>query len=776
MKKIIILGIVSIFLFTSFNGIINAGEQSSNDKIITAYSFGSPVVSKVNINNTMYDSISIDGASCDGNPGEPCLPVRGSYILLPPNSKVNNIVVNPGQKVSLGSGYLIEPAEKPVPLSDTVNAQVPVPNKEIYSSTNVFPGKLYTEVGTYRCRGYDILVLMLHPVQYIPASGELFYYPNLTVNVETVKETEDNSLFRGLQEDNNDVIGKVDNPSMANTYMEELHSKPVPPLKYDLLIITSNSLKSGFEPLKQAHDTGRIKTLIYTVEDIYSHYQGVDDADKIRNYVKYAYETYGIDYVLLGGDVGIVPARRLYDITYDAFGPIITPVSNNIPADLYYGCLDGSFNSNGNDKWGEPNDGDNGGDVDLMAEVYVGRACVDNMEDVGNFVNKTIKYMVTTSTDKYLENVTMAGEYLGFFGVANYGDNYLDELIDGCKTHGYTTVGIPSAEYTIDKLYDSNWEKISWHNPIFDPDKGWPKSEIMDRINNSVHIINHWGHSNYDYNMKMYISDVDALANDDLFFVYSQGCMAGGFDNFWGDDDCIAEHFTVKTPHAAFAGIWNAREGWGQYFSTDGSSQRFDREFWDAVFGENIKVISKANQDSKEDNLYRINNKQMRWCYYELNLFGDPAVSLKIENIQPGIPDRPSGPQLVKIGEECNYVTSSIDLDGNQIKYGWDWNGDQKVDEWTDYYPSDTSVTTSHSWSLPGPRLIRVKAMDDHGLQSMWSDPLPIWISILNNNQESQSSSQSNLQSNPSSQNQQNSPSVQQNTQLFQIITKTTNR
>jgi hypothetical protein len=57
-----------------------------------------------------------------------------------------------------------------------------------------------------------------------------------------------------------------------------------------------------------------------------------------------------------------------------------------------------------------------------------------------------------------------------------------------------------------------------------------------------------------------------------------------------------------------------------------------------------------ANQDSKEDNLYRINEECMRWCYYEINLFGDPTVSF------PGVVslgfDYPGGlPPTVQPGE-----------------------------------------------------------------------------------------------------------------------------
>ena len=796
MKKIIILGIVSIFLLTSFNSIINAGEENTSDNIITAYSFETPVFSKVDINNTIYDSITIEGAPCIGNPGEPLLPGKGSYILLPPNSKVSNIVVNPGEMISLGSGYLVEPADEPVRLSEVDSAPLPVPDDKIYSSNELFPGTFYSEVGTYGCKGYTILVLQLHPVQYIPASGELFYYPDLMVNVETIEETRDNSLFRGTQEDNDDVSTMVDNPSMGNMYMEELQSEtlqstPSSPMNYDLLIITNNSLKSGFEPLKQAHNAEGLNTLICTVENIYSHFQGVDNAEKIRNFIKYTYTMYGIEYVLLGGDTDIIPAR--YFGVYDA----CDIVWDQIPSDLYYAGLDGRWTNSETPKpahkdisindpgvtgsggllmegpelnstdyvvgtdsmewvvkksnesgfgickltfnppldlsgerwlnfqaqyigynhcpfpaysriilqdtigrklkchpptflciegslfewesfhfnipkknnfnyyavksisfhinfqfipwpiypqneffkldgiyfsdwldevWGEPEE------ADLYAEVYVGRACVDNAIETNNFVSKTLAYMNTnTDEDLYLKKVLLAGELLAGDAndpLTNWGGDNLNQLIGICRKWGYKTIGIPRDKYTIDKLDDKDWEKYGWPKPA-QCEGGWPKSEIINRINTNVHIINHDGHSYYNYNMKMDNSDVDALTNTDSCFIYSHGCMAGGFDNPEGYD-CIAEHFTVKTNHGAFAGIWNSRYGWFIRYITDGAGQRFNREFWDAVFGENIKVIGKANQDSKEDNIWRINNNDMRYTYYELNLFGDPSIQLKL--------------------------------------------------------------------------------------------------------------------------------------------------
>ena len=71
------------------------------------------------------------------------------------------------------------------------------------------------------------------------------------------------------------------------------------------------------------------------------------------------------------------------------------------------------------------------------------------------------------------------------------------------------------------------------------------------------------------------------LTNTDLCFVYSQTCLAGHFDG----TDCWAETANIKTDYGAFAVVMNARYGWGEYNSTDGPSGRFNREFWDAVFG-----------------------------------------------------------------------------------------------------------------------------------------------------------------------------------------------
>jgi hypothetical protein len=711
--KKIAVGLFFILLF-SFFPLTQGYIYQSEKQILFTYSFKCPTTEIVNIQGTIYDRIFLTGCTVASNPGEPNIPSKGAYILLPPKSKVNDIKIIPGVKHILGTGFNIDPVGEPIKMTETYIVPKLSKDTQIYNLNNFYPGRLFTEVGTYSFRGYQILVLLLHPIQYNPVTGELYYYENMQVTVQTCLDNQANTLFRGFERDLQEVMKKVDNPNAAKQYLNEI--VPISECRdsLNLLILTTDSLKSGFDPLKQAHDANGVNTVIKTLSDI-----GSSDLDDIRDYIEEEYMNWGIDYVLIGGDADVFPAPILWVLGMDEN---TTPYEEYMPADLFYACLDGPYNYDEDDKWGEPNDGEGGGDVDLIAEVYVGRACVDNVDDVNNFVTKTIAYINKNPDDEYLKKVCLAGEYMGDYGIASYSGTYLDQLVDGSEDDGYTTVGIPGSEYDITKLYDA-------------PGYEWPPSDIISIINSGTHIINHLGHSSFDYNMKLYNYDVSMLTNDDYCFIYSQGCDAGGFDDPYGYYDCIAEVFTVKTQHGAFAGIWNARYGFFWSYSTDGDNQRFHRQFWDAVFGENITEIGRANHDSKEDNLCIINRSCMRYCYYELNLFGDPTLrffEVEHPNSPPNIPTV-LGPIGGKPDIAYDYIFNTEDPDGDEVKYVIDW--DDGSNYTTLLCPSGTDVTAFHIWSSPGTYYIIAKAIDEHGLESDWSTPLMMIITKNKNRQ-----------------------------------------
>ena len=687
-----------VLILTSFSIFATAESQKDDSNIIINYLFESPIIKKTNIGDIIYDQVVIQDLSNSGNSGEPSLPSKGAYILLPQDKDVNDITITTTEKVCLGDGFYVEPVGEIMPISDINKDPLSSPNKDIYNSNEEYPGSLFTEIGTYTFRGYKILTLRLNPVQYIPATGELFFYENIEFYINLKEERTINSLFRGLEKDRIEIENRVDNPKIADTYIQSVNN---PLTDYNLLIITTNALKDGFESLKATHDANGISTVIKTTSDI-----GSSNPDIIRDYITTAYNDWNIDYVLIGADDDIIPAKDLFVRTI-WWWPW-SETEENMPSDIYYACLDGTYNYNGNEYWGEPDDGPGGGDVDLIAEVYVGRAPVGTTSEVDNFVGKTIAYMY--SNEDYLDETLMSGELLND-NPWTWGGNYMDELVDGSSANGYTTTGVPSSGYDIDELYDRDWAG-----------NDWPKIEIKNRINDDLHLINHLGHANYQYVMKMSISDVNSLTNEKPCFVYSQGCMAGGFDN----GDCIAEYFTVKTDNAAFAVIMNARYGWYNPGGTDSSSQHFHREFWDAVFGEGKTTLGSANHDSKEDNLYRINDECMRWCYYQLNLLGDPTVDFinHISNAPPDTPDRPSGETSGSAGTEYTYTTSAADSEEDQVYYMWDW-GDE-ISDWIGPFDSGEEIEGSHTWDEQGTYEIKVKAKDVHGGESDWSDPLAI--------------------------------------------------
>ena len=93
------------------------------------------------------------------------------------------------------------------------------------------------------------------------------------------------------------------------------------------------------------------------------------------------------------------------------------------------------------------------------------------------------------------------------------------------------------------------------------------------------------------------------------------------------------------------------------------------------------------------------------------------------ENSPPEKPERPIGQTTGKKGEEYAYSTSTTDVDDNQIYYLFDW-GDGTNSGWVGPYASGGPAEIAHSWTENGNYEIKVKAKDNIGAESEWSDSL----------------------------------------------------
>jgi hypothetical protein len=98
----------------------------------------------------------------------------------------------------------------------------------------------------------------------------------------------------------------------------------------------------------------------------------------------------------------------------------------------------------------------------------------------------------------------------------------------------------------------------------------------------------------------------------------------------------------------------------------------------------------------------------------------------------PSKPKTPTGQIVGETNTTYIYSTVSIDPEGGKICYGWDWDGDYILDEWTDPVDSNTTVNTPHSWPMEGTYTIRVKAKDDKGITTGWSNHIVVIMSSDN--------------------------------------------
>lgn len=97
-------------------------------------------------------------------------------------------------------------------------------------------------------------------------------------------------------------------------------------------------------------------------------------------------------------------------------------------------------------------------------------------------------------------------------------------------------------------------------------------------------------------------------------------------------------------------------------------------------------------------------------------------------NNPPEIPAKPEGPSYGEVGHKYFFETKANDSDGNQLRYGWDFTGDKVVDKWTSFGPCNQTRSCYWEFWFAGVNNISVKAEDEHGLQSNFSEIFRIYI------------------------------------------------
>jgi len=578
-----------------------------------------------------YDLISVPGCRFTREIGKPALPAKSVFVALPANSELTGIEVVSCRTKTLPGEYIILPARPPIPTMAGAAAGF-VPPSSVYDSSDMYPDAVCGGASVGSLRGYKILSFRVFPLQYTPAERRLILHKEIILDVryETSRYASADAGDVGYAGDAADVgmtgreddefyriaVGLVANPDDVSRAMPTtkiitedrimpLSESTLPEGDAEYVIITSDSLEDEFQRLADwKTKKGVPATVVNTswIEDSYTG-TGVDTQERIRNFINDAYTAWGTKWVLLGGDIGIIPCRGGYGwVNGSAAIAEESYEDKAIPADLYYSDLDGDWDSNGNITYGEVNDS-----VDLYPDVFVGRAPVDSVAEARTFVDKTLMYEKNPPPN-YTRDILFLAEYL-------------DAETDGGDTKDMIEADCMLENFSLVKLYE-RYGNLR-------------KGSAMDELNRGCNIVNHIGHGGYSgFSVGsgwIGRSDVSSLTNSPRnFILYTISCHSNNFEM-----DSVSERYMNNEDGGSVGYIGNSRYGWydPELPPGEGPSDLYDREFFNITFNESAYRLgemvgySKVRYipDSQEE------GDAMRWLQYAINLLGDPELPIWTE-------------------------------------------------------------------------------------------------------------------------------------------------
>ena len=647
MKKLILSTVFALVL----------GALSFAQTVQRTYYFGDPTVSEVN----GYDVIRFADTYNNGIAGEASLPWQSVSLLLPQNTEAQTITVEYSDFVELDGNYNILPQQSPRPLSST-EPLVFEKNEDFYRSENVYPEITYSKVNTQYLNGCSFAFAHFTPVRYIPATGKVSYAKSVTVTIDvTASKSDRSSKLWMTPEVEKRVERLAQNPEAVQEYKTRARTIG----GYELLVITPEQWVSHFDEYVAFYEARGLRTHVTALEDILANYDGRDNAEKMRTYIAQEYDNEGIMMVLLGGDSNVVPWRALYCYVSDEY-------VDNLPADMYFVCLDGTWDDDNDGLWGEI------GEDDLLPELGIARMPFNNETQFNNMMHKTLEYQANPVLGEF-HNVVLGAEHLGD---GYYGSTDLNRLIGGSSDYDYTTVGIP-VDYNFNKVYEKS-------------NKPWSGKWFRDEINaTGGQYVHHVGHANTDYVAGWYVNTTDDNSfaqldgvHHNYNFFHSHGCICGDFTH-----TCILERMVnISTGFVATAG--NSRYGWYQPWG-DGMAAHLHRELVDAYYNDRLPYIGTAFVEMKIMTAPYVSTPwgedgAMRWNLYDINILGDVAVCPWLdEPFRPEVSYASALPvgttttpiTITKRGEAQSNFRCSIFHNGELLAFGMtDENGHADVD------------------------------------------------------------------------------------------------
>lgn len=382
MKKILPIMVVTFLVLGGLGAVAFTNEKTSAVSIKQQIiSFSVPTI----INAGDYVQVDLNEATTSIlKTGEPNLPVVTKVFTFPFGTKINSVDVSYSQTLTKRLIKDVEPAPEPVLLSEELQTpSEPVEDPIVYQTRGLYPSSGFDYTAGSGLQGNEhvlYLTVQLYPVRYSPTTNTLYYSLNANINI--------------------------------------LYEQPANPVTfddiYDLVIIAPSEFSDELQPLINHKNEMEIETTLKTTQDIYAEYDAYDNAEEIKYFIKDAIDDWGVDYVLLVGDVYKIPIRMTWFFN-EHHGEYW---NETILTDMYYsGIYDEygqfcSWDSDGDGLYGETYDEDLQEEddiVDLYPDVHIGRLPCENGGDVNTVVDKIIYYETNTYGKSWFNNILLIG-------------------------------------------------------------------------------------------------------------------------------------------------------------------------------------------------------------------------------------------------------------------------------------------------------------------------------------------------------------------------------
>ncbi|MDH4036413.1 MAG: C25 family cysteine peptidase [Candidatus Krumholzibacteria bacterium] len=553
------------------------------------------------------------------DPGFPALPMRVVNVLVPPGDRVRAVTARALHETVVARGVTPALATQPSPSPDAPaprllpEATVPVAPA---GDANRYPSELTRYAGSGTWHGYTIASIVVFPVRI--ESGTLVAATEIELSVELEAIADGGDAARAgrmtpaaAAEIRAQLDDMVINPQDVAAYPAVPTPEPIgafspsalPSLQgspVHCVIVTTEALSAPFDSLATWKTARGVPTVVRTVEWITDNYRrGTDVAETIRFFLRDAYTNWGTQSVLLAGDTPQIPPRYLYSAYY--YG------GTSIPADIYFAGLDGSFNADGDERFGEqPADA-----PDLWAELNVARLPVATLAGANTVLAK-IKAYETPLDPEYTDKVLMLAEV----------------LFPTPWTAGQTiqSNGGTIAE-EIRLILDDPSRRIarSYQTPQYFPGSTQEsRQNTIDSLEAGYNMVFHVGHG-YRFNMhcadaSVTIPDADALEHPNRTYnLYMLNCTAAAFDY-----DCLGEHM-LRNPEGGAVSIIGASNS-----AFPDPSRYYAHAYATALYQNNEVRIGEAFSISRASRtpLAVLGDGVELWTHYVYTIFADPDMPL----------------------------------------------------------------------------------------------------------------------------------------------------